>query len=454
MSLNDYESKIEFEETKGEIDEEIKLDEDKRTVLTKYSNPEITSLYEKSKRGRLVLQHEFQRKFVWDRKKASRLIESALLSVPLPLFYLAENADGSEYVIDGQQRLTSFFSFIDGKLPDGEDFKLTDMRVYPELNKKDYASLDKNLQEKILYYNISTVTILKESDPDLKFEIFERLNTGSVPLNDMELRNCVYRGIYMDLLKDLASDRDFRWLLKLDGPDKRMKDVELVLRFASFYHSTYLKYKPSMRQFFNRDMEKYKNISETEQEELRSAFKNSVQIVKSLFGENAFKRFHPGTESDPKGAWETKKFNSSLYDVWMGIFWDKNKNQVFANLDSLRDALIELMASNDAFIDSILIGTSDTKKVRTRFDIARNVVEKILSCSENQPRCFSYELKQELFDKNPTCEICGQRIQHIDDSAVDHIELYSKGGKTHPENARITHRYCNFARSNSIEKGD
>lgn len=69
MSLNDYESKIEFEETKGEIDEEIKLDEDKRTVLTKYSNPEITSLYEKSKRGRLVLQHEFQRKFVWDRKK-------------------------------------------------------------------------------------------------------------------------------------------------------------------------------------------------------------------------------------------------------------------------------------------------------------------------------------------------------------------------------------------------
>lgn len=447
MSINEDESKIEFEEIRDEINEEIKLDEDKRTVLTKSSDPEITSLYEKWKRGRLVLQPEFQRKFVWDRKKASRLIESALLSVPLPLFYLAENIDGREYVIDGQQRLTSFFSFIDGKLPNEEDFKLTDMKVYTELDKKGYTDLDEAIQEKILYYNLRTITILKESDPDLKFEIFERLNTGSVPLNDMELRNCVYRGPYIDLLKDLAADRDFGWLLKLDGPDRRMRDVELVLRFASFYHSTYLKYKPSMRQFFNRDMDKFQFISKEDSEDLRSAFKNSVQIVKSLFGENAFKRFHPGIKSNPKGSWEAKKFNSSLYDVWMGVFWDKDKNQVFSALDSLREALIDLMVSNEAFIDSILIGTSDTKKVRTRFDITRQIVEDILGDYEKQPRCFSLELKQKLFGSNPTCSICNQRIQHIDDAAVDHIEQYWHGGKTIPENARLTHRYCNLARS-------
>lgn len=441
------ESKMEFEDTNDEIGEEIKLDADRRTILTKSSDPEITSLYEKWKRGRLILQPEFQRRFVWDRKKASKLIESALLSVPLPLFYLAENADGKEFVIDGQQRLTSFFSFIDGKLPYGEEFKLTDMKVYPELNRKGYADLDESTQETLLYYNIRTITILKESDPDLKFEIFERLNTGSVPLNDMELRNCVYRGSYMDFLRDLAADKDFRWLLKLDEPDRRMRDVELVLRFASFYHSTYLKYKPSMRQFFNRDMDKFQFISEEDAEDLRSAFKNSVQIVKSLFGENAFKRFHPGTESDPKGTWETKKFNSSLYDVWMGTFAERDKNRVFANLDALREALIDLMVSNEAFIDSILIGTSDAKKVRTRFDIARQTVDDLLINCEKQPRCFSSELKEDLFKKNPTCERCGQRIQHIDDAAVDHIEQYWRGGKTIPENARLTHRYCNLARS-------
>lgn len=251
----------------------------------------------------------------------------------------------------------------------------------------------------------------------------------------------------MDLLKNLATDRDFAWLLKLDSPDKRMKDVELALRFASFYHSTYLKYKPSMRQFFNRDMDKFQFISGEDSEDLRNSFKNSVQIVKSLFGENAFKRFHPGTRSNPHGTWEVKKFNSSLYDVWMGVFWDKDKNQVFSSLDALREALIDLMVSNEAFIDSILIGTSDTKKVRTRFDIARQIVDDILSDSEKQPRCFSHELKQELFDKNPTCAICGQHIQHIDDAAVDHIDQYWRGGKTIPENARLAHRYCNLSRS-------
>lgn len=93
MNGAEDDSKIELEETKDEMIEEIKIDEDKRSVLTKSSEPEITSLYDKWKRGKLVLQHEFQRKFVWDRKKASRLIESALLSVPLPLFYLAESID-------------------------------------------------------------------------------------------------------------------------------------------------------------------------------------------------------------------------------------------------------------------------------------------------------------------------------------------------------------------------
>ena len=371
----------------------------------------------------------------------------SVTDIHVPLFYLAESTDGKEYVVDGQQRLTSFFSFIDGKLPGGEDFKLTGMKVYSELNRKSYADIDEVMKEKILYYNIRTITILKESDADLKFEIFERLNTGSVPLNDMELRNCVYRGSYMDLLKELSSDQDFRRLLNLEGPDKRMRDVELVLRFASFYHSTYLKYRPSMRQFFNRDMEKFQFISKEDAEDLRDAFKKSVQIVKSLFGENAFKRFHVGNEADPKGEWERKKFNFSLYDVWMGIFWDKDKNQVIHALDSLREALIDLMVSNVAFNDAILIGTSDIKKVRTRFDIARKTVDDILSNYERQPRCFPLEQKLELFKNNPTCTICGQGIQHIDDAAVDHIQQYWRGGQTIPENARLTHRYCNLARS-------
>lgn len=430
-----------------EGDGEIAVAPEERTVRTRPADPEITSLYEKWKRGRLILQPDFQRQFVWDRVKASRLVESALLSVPIPVVYLAEGPDGKESVIDGQQRLTSFFSFLDGKFPGGESFRLTGLKVFQELNRKSFSDLDDDTQDKIRYYVLRTITILKDSDPELKFEIFERLNMGSIPLNDMELRNCVYRGPYMTLLKELAVLPDFVQLMGFKEPDRRMRDVELVLRFASFFHATYLKYKSPMRQFFNRDMEKYQHISKQDADELRTAFKNSIQIVRSLFGDSAFKRFHRGDPSDENGVWETKKFNASLYDVMMGVFCDCDKNQVYKALDSLREAWIELMASNDEFIDAILLSTSSQAKVCKRFDLARGAVEDVLKNYRVQPRCFTLELKRELYDTNPTCQICKQKIQLLDDTAVDHVEQYWRGGQTIPENARLTHRYCNVARS-------
>ena len=211
-----------------------------REILTKSGDPEIFALHDKFKKGKLILQPDFQRQFVWDRKKASRLVESVLLSVPLPIVYLSEEPDGKEYVIDGQQRLTSLFSFIDGKFPSNEEFRLSGLNPYRELNKLSFKEIPEQLQDKISHYSIRTVTLLKQSSSDLKFEIFERLNTGSEPLNDQELRNCVYRGPYNRLLKEMAADQDFRDLLALKGADKRMKDAELVLRFSAFFHETYL----------------------------------------------------------------------------------------------------------------------------------------------------------------------------------------------------------------------
>ena len=219
-------------------------------------------MHDKAKRGKLILQPDFQRQYVWDRKKASRLVESVLLRVPLPIIYLSEQPDNKEYVIDGQQRLTSLFSFIDGYFPNKEPFKLTCLTAYKELNKKGFPEIGEELQDRIQSYALRTVTLLKQSNADLKFEIFERLNTGSEPLKDMELRNCVYRGSYITLLKKLAEEPDFRALLGMTVPDKRMRDVELVLRFASFFHATYLKYVPPMKRFYNHDMERWKEISD------------------------------------------------------------------------------------------------------------------------------------------------------------------------------------------------
>jgi hypothetical protein len=152
----------------------------KRAVHTDPADAEIDSLYNKYKRKKLIVQPDFQREYVWDGKRASRLIESALLSIPIPIVYLSEEPDNKEYVIDGQQRLTSFFSFIDGTFPDGADFKLSGLQVFSELNGCKYGDLSDELQDTIRYCRIRTVTFKRESDDNLKFEIFERLNTGSV----------------------------------------------------------------------------------------------------------------------------------------------------------------------------------------------------------------------------------------------------------------------------------
>jgi hypothetical protein len=104
------------------------------------------------------------------------------------------------------------------------------------------------------------------------------------------------------------------------------------------------------------------------------------------------------------------------------------------------------MTSDQEFIDSIDRGTSEVQAVTTRFDKWRLTLQDIIGIAQKEPRCFSLKLKQELYDNEQTCSICGQNIQNIDDAAMDHIEQYWAGGKTIPENARLTHRYCNGAR--------
>lgn len=463
--MDELDEMIIDEDTEGDKDEKS-IDEigfeptsPKRKVYTDQGDPEIESLYGKNLRGKLVIQPDFQRGFVWDSARCSRLIESALLEIPIPMIYLSEETDGKEYVIDGQQRLTAFFSYIEGFFPKDDkgirkEFKLGYLKSFPELKNKFFKDLPEELQDKIRYYKIRAITFKEESDPNLKFEIFERLNTGAVQLNDQELRNCIYRGKYNRLLIALSKYEDFKAILGLENPEKRMKDVELVLRFAAFYHATYLNYKPPMRQFLNEDMRRYQFISDIDAANLEGDFKNAVEIVYSLLYDegvtHAFKRYYAGlSASHPDGTWETKKFNYSLYDILMYSFSRANRNKVEQNKDTIRDALIYLMVNDKEFIDSIEKSTSTIQAVVKRFDKWRLTLQDIIGIAEKEHRCFTYQQKRELFEstEGKICALCNQEIRDIDDAHVDHIEQYWKGGRTELNNARLTHRYCNRARS-------
>lgn len=413
-----------------------------RQIFSDKSDPSVSDLYIRYKEGELVLQPDFQRQFIWDAKKSSRLIESSILEVPLPMIYLAEEPDGRESVIDGQQRLTAFIRYMDGA------YSLTGLTVLKELNGCNFSSLEREHQNKIKRCAIRTTTIKKESSENLKFEIFERLNTGAISLNDQELRNCIYRGRYNDLLKELSKDDEFRALIGIKKIERRMRDVELVLRFAALFHASYLNYTSPMHRFLNKDMIKYENINEEDEKELVAAFRNAVQIIKSLFGRHAFRRFYKGNRKNPDGMWEATTFSASIYDVVMYSFARADKQSVYRHLDEIREAFLYRMTADDAFIETIERGTSNKVMITRRFDIWRRQLEEILSASnQKNPRCFPHELKTQLFEQNNTCGICNQRIQTIDDAALDHIEQYWRGGLTIPANARLTHRYCNWERS-------
>lgn len=340
----------------------------------------------------------------------------------------------------------SFFSFIDGKFPNGKEFRLTGLKVLQELKTKNFKELDQQFQDKILYYKSRVITFTSDSDNQLKFEVFERLNTGSVSLNNQELRNCIYHGKYIDLLRELSKEEDFRYLLGLNAQEKRMGDIELVARFAAFYHVTYMKYKAPMKDFIDNDIRTYRDILDKDARELRSAFKNAISIIRSIFDKSAFKRYLRGDGEDHNGKWLTRQFNKSLYDILMYSFATTPKNMVYNHLDALKEALLNLMTYDDGFINAIDKSTGSPDMVLRRFRIWEEHVEQIIG-SKKESRCFSYKLKEESYGADPTCTICEQRIQAIDDAALDHIHQYWMGGKTIPENARLTHRYCNWSRA-------
>ena len=405
----------------------------------------------------------FQRGYVWDKNKATKLVESVLLHVPLPLIYTADEENGTEVVIDGQQRLTTLFSFIDGFFPlskkdderekRGESvrrrpFKLGKMKILSDLQGSGLSDLPPDLKKTFQNFTIQIIRISKDSHPDVKFEIFERLNTGSVALADQEIRNCIFRGTYNDLLCDIANYPTFQKILGISNSAARMQDVELVLRFMAFNESTHLNYSDKMRSFLNGHMRERREISKDLADQYRNDFIKAVDASFSVFGERAFRRYSEGTDSHPDGKWE-RSINKAVFDVLMFWFARYEKRQLIDCKDEIREKFISMCVSNSDFRDAILLGTADPARVRTRFKLWGDALEAIVKRPANERRAFTYAEKQELYDHDPTCRLCGQRIESLDDAEVDHITAYSNGGQTNMTNAHLTHRYCNRSKGAS-----
>ncbi len=225
-----------------------------------------------------------------------------------------------------------------------------------------------------------------------------------------------------------------------------MIDSELVLRFFAFNRLGRFRieeYKPSLKQFLNREMELHTNISDGEKEDLENIFKESVKLTKDVFDENAFRKFNMGSENEVNGKWDNK-INKAIFDVVMCGFahyaGGGNRETIVQFKDAIREELIYLMAHNEEFIDAIVGDrTYEQNPVRTRFKIGFDSLREI---TENQNNIFSLEFKKQVYDRNPECCICGRRIQILDDAEIHNVDYYWRG-ETSPIDARVAHRYCN-----------
>jgi hypothetical protein len=427
-----------------------------RKIITQPSDPTISSLCKRIDAGKINVRADFQRKYVWDKKLVikSRLIESAILNIPIPSIYTAEDEiTGKELVIDGQQRLLTFHGFINNK------FKLKGLSVLSELNGyfyKDLSNLkDKkikllvgtmgDIQELISERPIRTIKILKESHSDIKFEIFERLNRGSVKLNDQELRNCIYRGNFNDLMKELTKNKDFQRLQGLDKTHNRMLDTERILRFFAFCDKSERNYKSPLKKFLNNYMRDKQNLTDKEIDQKKELFKKCVELCQTVFGEVAFKRVFVGDDENING-YIDDSLNQGIADIQLYGFMEYPKRDIIPKAEAIKEAFIELETTNKKFIETIEIGTYGTTQVKRRTELWINKLREVVNLPSTDNRLFTYGDKKRLFDGNNTCAICKNKITYIEDAQIDHIERFSEGGKTNLKNGRLTHRYCNLKR--------
>ena len=204
----------------------------------------------------------FQRKFIWQQPRASRLIESFLLGLAVPSVFLYKEYDSTKYlVIDGQQRIKSIVNFFNGIFKD-KKFKLKGVHKkwegmsLTDLNDEDRFKLETAVMR---------ATIIQQLNPKNTsgiYHIFERLNTGGVNLNPMEVRMCVSQGKFTNMLTDLNKMPEWRKLFGKPEEDARSKDKELILRILALY-DTGNQYTAPMRKFLNTYLDEHKNAQET-----------------------------------------------------------------------------------------------------------------------------------------------------------------------------------------------
>lgn len=331
------------------------------TLLIRNESRTIHDVLRRIEKGSFIMDPDFQRDFIWKEDKQGKLIESVLMRIPLPVFYLAENQQGEMVVVDGLQRLSTFQRFVNN------EFALK-LPHQSELDNKRFNDLSPKLQNRIEDCNLILYVIDAKVPTQAMLDIFERVNSGE-PLTRQQMRNCLFTGPATQFLKKEAATEIFKSATGNSLNPKTMRDRELINRFCAFYLLDLDSYKGNMDDFLAHALREMNKLDPSQLEKLSSKFKASMANNKIVFGKHAFRKHTPGQDY-------RSVINASLWDVMSTGLADYPEYLVKEKSDMIKKAFYNLL--NDfSFDNSITLGTNQLSRVSYRFARINELLQEV-----------------------------------------------------------------------------
>lgn len=309
-------------------DQEVndKYDMREMRIVTESNREKLPNFVDALARPNYIdLRPFYQRRARWTAERQSALIESFIINIPVPPLFLYEKSYNSYEVMDGQQRITAIRAFYENQ------FKLTGLHLWPELNGKTYATLPTKIRAGIDRRSIAYIVLLKESAESdeealhLKQLVFERLNTGGIRLGNQEIRNSLYQGPLNTLLIELSRHALFTkaWEIpafseqeKVQIPQdladntlyKDMGDAEIILRFLALRHAEH--FRNGMQGFLDLYMIRGRAFGDDDIAVLRRLFEDTIELAAAIYGDLLFRPY------DPASGWAPRA-HKAFYDAVM-----------------------------------------------------------------------------------------------------------------------------------------
>lgn len=359
-------------------------------IVTK--NPSIDSVIKRIEHKEIELNPDFQRKGgIWQIKEKSRLIESLLLNIPLPVFYVAADKDDNWIVVDGLQRLTTLKEYIKDK-----SLILKNLEFLTQFEGCKFEALPRNMQRRILETEPVFHIIQPATPKTVTRTIFKRINTSGLPLSAQEIRHALYNGKSTALLKELSECEEFKLATTNSISDDRMADRECVLRYLAFSHRSPEDYKnKDLDGFLSTTMETFNTMSDERINDYRQQFKKAMRNCHTVFGKNAFRK-----QADSND--RLFPISKALFEAWsviLSIYNDTEIEILKERYENLQNRFIKLLNGQHlpSAVNNVRYGaldfakaiqqTADVKSVHFRFAVIQSLVDDVL---QNKPESPHY----------------------------------------------------------------